>query len=406
MTRPPPAPMISVDEGKARIAALINPVDTETVPLSAAGGRVLRAPVEARRNQPPFAASAMDGYAIRQADLVVGGQLDVIGEIAAGSHETRPIGPGQAMRIFTGAPMPDGADYVLIQEDADRVTDAQGDRITIRADHDTTPYVRPAGGDFAVGHRIASPQKLGPSEIGLIAAMNVPDVTVSRRPVVALIATGDELIWPGETPRKDQIVASNNFALKAMFDAQGADARLLPIAGDTTSSLRAVFDLAADADLIVTMGGASVGDHDLVQTVATDRGLDLSFYKMAMRPGKPLMAGRMGDAVMIGLPGNPVSSIVCAHIFVKPAIDALLGLGFTPTPIQKVVLARDIGPNGPREHYLRATVAPRDGILHCTPHARQDSSLLSVLSASNALMIRPANDPAQTAGSEVAVTFL
>ena len=396
--------MISVAEGRDRIAALMEPVGTEIIPLAEAAGRVLRAPVRAERDQPPFAASAMDGYAIRHADLAAGATLRVTGAIAAGHYQPSRIGPGEAMRIFTGAPLPDGADHILIQEDTAPATGR--DQITISPGHETQSYVRPAGGDFRAGHEIPAPRRIGTAEIGLFAAMNAPRITVSRRPVVALIATGDELVWPGDTPRPDQIIASNNFALKAMFEAQGAEARLLPIAADRPDALMAVFDLCGDADLIVTMGGASVGDHDLVQSVARDRGLDLSFYKMAMRPGKPLMAGRMGRIPMIGLPGNPVSSIVCAHVFVRPAIDALLGLGYTDLDIRDASLATPLGANGPRAHYMRATVTMRDGTPHCTPHPRQDSALLSVLAASNALLIRDPNAPAAAPGDPVKISYI
>ena len=226
--------MISVAEAEERIASLVSPVGTERIPLSEAGGRVLRAPVRATRPQPPFAASAMDGYAIRSTDKVPGRTLRVIGEVAAGEMPPASVADGEAMRIFTGAPVPDGADAILIQEDAERT----GDQITVRDPLDTAAYIRPAGGDFPEGFTLDAPRRLNPADIALLAAMNAPEIEVSRKPVVAILATGNELVWPGETPRPDQIIASNNFGLKAMVEAAGATARLLPIAPDTKGGPR------------------------------------------------------------------------------------------------------------------------------------------------------------------------
>lgn len=394
--------MLTVEEAQARIAELIEPVETELVSLANAGGRVLRASAQAHRAQPPFAASAMDGYAVRFDDVSDGAQLRVVGEIAAGHSQPISLKRGEAARIFTGAPLPEGADHILIQEDTKR----DGDTITVQPNFDAHHYVRPAGGDFPAGFELPAPRRLTASDVALLAAMNAPEVSVARKPIVAIIPTGDELVWPREFPRGDQIVASNNFGLKAMLDADGADTRLLPIAKDTPEALRETFALADGADLIVTLGGASVGDHDLVQGVAVDQGLDLSFYKLAMRPGKPLMAGRLGKTPMIGLPGNPVSSMVCAHVFLRPALRSLLGLGYVTEPVHNAVLSRNLGANGPRAHYMRSIIEKTDEGWTCTPNERQDSSLLSVLSASNGLMIRPAQDPARNAGDTVSFMFL
>ncbi|MDJ0825151.1 MAG: molybdopterin molybdotransferase MoeA [Rhodobacter sp.] len=382
--------MISVDEALAHVFALSRPMPAETVPLAEAAGRVLLDPATALRDQPPFAASAMDGYAVRDQDVSSGATLTVIGEAAAGHRFAAAVGPGQAVRIFTGAPVPDGADRVVIQEDVKR----DGDTITLTDDLDTARHIRPAGGDFTAGAEMPAPKRLRPADLALLAAMNVAEVAVARRPVVALIATGDELVMPGETPSPDQIIASNSFGLKAMAEAAGAEVRLLPIARDSEASLRIGFDLAAGADLIVTIGGASVGDHDLVAPVADALGMERSFYKIAMRPGKPLMAGRLGDSAMLGLPGNPVSSMVCGTIFMIPLIQAMLGLGCHRAPRKQAPLAVDIATNGPREHYMRATLGP-DGL---TPFDRQDSSLLSVLGVADALLIRPVGDGARKAG--------
>jgi molybdopterin molybdotransferase len=291
---------------------------------------------------------------------------------------------------------------IVIQEDATRA----GDAITLGTDRDAGPYIRPAGDDFAVGHRLDAPRRLSPGDVALLAAMGAERVAVARRPVVALIPTGDELVTPGETPGPDQILSSNNFGLKAMLEAAGAEARLLPIARDTPESLHAVLDLAGDADLIVTLGGASVGDFDLVQKTAVDHGLALDFYKVALRPGKPLMAGRMGGRPLIGLPGNPVSAMVCGRLFVVPAVNLMLGLGGEPPARNPAALGRDLEPNGPRTHFMRARVEATAGGWRCTPFVRQDSALLSVLSEANALMVRPPREAARQAGDEVEFIWL
>jgi len=385
--------MITVAEALGRIFALCEEMGTEEVPLAQAAGRVLAAPVVARRDQPPFRASVMDGYALRGAEAAVGARFRIIGEAPAGRAFSGRVGVGEAVRIFTGAPLPEGADHVVIQEDVAR----EGDRITLTEGLDMKPNVREAGTDFRAGDRVEAPRRLGPADLALIAAMNVPRVTVRRRPMVAILPTGDELVMPGGAPRPDQIVASNAFALKAMVEAEGAEARMLPIAGDTAESLAAAFRLAEGADLLLTIGGASVGDHDLVGAVAETRGVERAFYKVAMRPGKPLMAGRAGQMMMIGLPGNPVSSIVCGLLFVLPALRAMLGLGHGPAPRLTAPLAAPLEANGPREHYMRAVL--EDGWLTAMPS--QDSSLLGILSRSNALIVRPVGDGARAAGETV-----
>ena len=386
--------MISVDEALGHVLALLSPLDDETVPLARAAGRVLAEDIVAMRAQPPFDASVMDGYAVRDADVAPGATLTVIGEAAAGHRFHGAVAPGEAVRIFTGAPMPEGADRVVIQEDVERA----GERVLLKANIESSRYIRPLGTDFHVGDRIVEGRRMTPADVALAASMNVPAVRVTRKPVVALIATGDELVIPGETPGPDQIIASNAFGLAAVLEDEGAEVRRLPIAQDNRASLEACFALARGADLVVTIGGASVGDHDLVGEVAAGLGLDRSFYKVAMRPGKPLMAGRLMDMPMIGLPGNPVSSMVCGHIFLRPAIRALLGLAAGALPRERAALAGDVGPNGPREHYMRARATPEGGVRVLE---RQDSSLLSVLSAADALVVRPPHDPARKAGESV-----
>jgi molybdopterin molybdotransferase len=385
--------MITVEEALRHLFTLVSPLEPETVPLAEAGGRVLAKGAQARRDQPPFAASSMDGYAINGKGLCIGDRFDVIGEAAAGHGFAGEVGIGQTVRIFTGAPVPKGADRIVMQEDITR----EADRITVTGASSDNTHIRPQGSDFRVGDRIDAPRRLSPPDIALLAAMNVAEVTVRRHPRVALISTGDELVMPGDDPGPDQIIASNTYGLKAMLDAAGAKARILPIARDTKRSLETAFELAQGADLVVTIGGASVGDHDLVGAVAADLGMERAFYKVAMRPGKPLMAGRMGQAAMLGLPGNPVSAMVCGHVFLLPMIRVMLGLGARPAPRLRARLTCDMETGGPREHYMRAEAA--DGRI--TPEPRQDSALLSVLARANALMIRPAGDGPRRAGDEM-----
>ncbi|MFN4129946.1 MAG: molybdopterin molybdotransferase MoeA [Paracoccaceae bacterium] len=389
--------MISVEEALSHCLALVAPLPVEPVTLALACGRYMPQPAIASRDQPPFAASAMDGYAV-QGDPAAGDRFTVVGEAGAGHAWQGTLGPLQAARIFTGAPLPDGATRVIIQEDVTR----DGDIITVQAGADSGPHIRPAGQDFRIGDAL-SPRLLRPNDLALLASMNIALVPVSRRPVVAIIATGDELVMPGEVPGPDQIIASNSFTLKALAEEAGADVRLLPIARDTVESLTYVLGLAEGADVIVTTGGASVGDHDLVAQVAQSLGLQRAFWKIAMRPGKPLMAGRMGHAAMLGLPGNPVSSVVCAHLFLLPMIRALIGLpqqALAPRPCS-ALLTQDVGPTGPRAHYMRATLGEGENLPLITPCDRQDSSLLSVLSAADALLIRPLGDGPRRAGDVV-----
>ena len=384
--------MISVEEALASVLSLVRTVEAEAVPLRAAAGRVLAEPVVAARDQPPFAASAMDGYAARSADAAPGAALRVVGEAAAGRPFEGRVGPGEAVRIFTGAPVPEGADRIVIQEDVER----RGDRAVVGEGLDPGPHIRPAGGDFAAGARIEAPALLTPERIALAAAMGCAAPRVARRPVVALMATGDELVPPGEPPGPGQVVASNAYGLAAMAEAAGAEARLLPIARDDRASLEMGFALARGSDLLVTIGGASVGDHDLVAPVARDLGVALSFHRVAMRPGKPLMAGRLAAMALLGLPGNPVSALVCGRVFMVPAIRRMLGLDPRERTLS-LPLAEPLEPNGPRRHYMRARRL--DGGVAAA--ARQDSSLLSVLASADLLILRAPRDPARPAGHRV-----
>ncbi|MFC3059378.1 molybdopterin molybdotransferase MoeA [Paenirhodobacter populi] len=389
--------MISTREALRRVCDLVEPCGVETVPLRAACGRVMAAPAVARLTQPPFDASAMDGYWVARADYTPGARLPIVGEAAAGRGFDGLPPAGTTVRIFTGAPCPAPGGVVIMQENITR----EGDAIILPAALPEADNIRPRGQDFAEGMEYRPAHPLTPRDLGLLAAMNVAEVQVHRRPVVAVIATGDELVQPGETPAPDQIVCSNNVMLAAIAEQAGAEVRILPIARDTEESLRFTFGLAAGSDLIVTSGGASVGDHDLVGKVAADLGMERSFWKIAMRPGKPLMAGRMGNSVLLGLPGNPVSAAVCAQLFLVPMIRKMCG---QPAPIQEprhAELAVDLGPTGPRRHYMRARLEPGDPLPRIVPYDSQDSARLRILAEADVLLIRPKDDGPIQAGEIV-----
>ncbi|WP_171121551.1 MULTISPECIES: gephyrin-like molybdotransferase Glp [unclassified Ruegeria] len=385
--------MITVEDARAMLFDLVEQQPIETVPLAQADGRVLAQDIAATRDQPPFAASSMDGYAVKSSEVEPHAMFKIVGESAAGRRYEGQVGAGQAVRIFTGAPVPEGADFVVIQEDTER----REDLLTITDNPGAKDNIRPSGADFKAGTKITSPRLLRPEDLALMAAMNVAVVPVARKPSVALISTGDELVMPGEVPGPDQIIASNTFGLKALLEKAGADVRILPIARDTISSLEAAFGLAQGADLVVTIGGASVGDYDLVSEASTGLGMERSFYKIRMRPGKPLMAGRLGDKPMVGLPGNPVSAMVCGYLFLAPMVFRMLGIEQAVPSFRNAALTAPLTENGPREHYMRA-VLDETGIRACDD---QDSSLLSVLAHANALLVRDPNDPARAAGEIV-----
>ena len=391
--------MITVEQALSHILNLVDPLDMEMVSLNQAAGRILAKDAVACRDQPPFASSAMDGYAVKSEDMSDGAILNIIGESAAGSRFDGIVTSGSAVRIFTGAPVPEGADQILIQEDCTFLNKT----IIVNKNLDTNFYIRSSGGDFKVGSIISAPLKLGPSEISLLASMNIPNITVYRKPIIALIATGDELVSVGETPNRDQIISSNNHGLKALIEAAGGIARLLPIARDTREELQTVLGLCIDVDMIVTLGGASVGDYDLVHSVAEDMGMNTSFYKVSMRPGKPLMAGKLNGIPIVGLPGNPVSALVCGTVFITPAINAMLGKHKGSTPAYNAILNTDLPKNGLRTHYMRAVTNLKDGDLMVSVFEYQDSSLLSILSKATALVIRPQNDSAKVKGDKVKI---
>lgn len=371
----------------------------EQVALDQACGRVLARDLKALRTQPPEAMSAMDGYAVRSADAVLGARLKVIGEVAAGRPFARAVAAGEAVRIFTGGVVPPGADAVVIQEDTTR----DGETIVVNEASKAGRHVRRAGLDFAEGDVLLRKGRLlSDRDLALAAAMNHPTLPVHRKPKVALLATGDELVMPGGKPVEGQIVYSSGYALRALALREGAEIIDLGIARDTldatTRPIRAA--IAAGADILATTGGASVGEHDLVKRALEAEGIEIAFWRIAMRPGKPMMHGRRGSLRVLGLPGNPVSSYVCAMLFLVPLIRALSGrIDVEPRPI-KAVLGRDLAANDQREDYLRATLEERaDAPPIATPLGVQDSSLQANLAFSQALIIRPAHAPAISSGA-------
>jgi molybdopterin molybdotransferase len=396
--------LIPVAEALDRVIAMTSVVSqVETVRLSDAVGRVLAAPITAERDQPPFPASAMDGYAVRAADLATpNATLHVIGESRAGRRFAGVLGGGTAVRIFTGAPVPEGADTILIQENA---TLCDG---SLRP-HGPEPagrFVRAAGFDFSTGERFFDAgHRVSPKDLSLLAALGQATVRVRRRPRIALLATGDELVPPGITPGPDQIIASSDVAIAAMVTAWGGDPIALGIAGD---SLEAIADgharaEAAAADVLITLGGASVGDYDLIQPALAPRGLAVAFWRIAMRPGKPLMAGKVGGQSLLGLPGNPASAMVCAMLFLRPMIEAMLGM---PEPARDRTVAAfttaALPANDQRQDYLRAVItADDDAPMRVTALPRQDSSLTSIFAKADGLIVRAPFAEARPAGAPV-----
>ena len=399
--------LMPVADALAAILDGSQPMPEEMVALEAAYHRVLARDIAAKRTQPPQAMSAMDGYAVRASDAAkVNTRLKVIGEVAAGRPFDRAIGAGEAARIFTGGVIPDGADAVVIQED----TIADGNTITITEAATPGRNVRPAGVDFSAGDvLLKAGTRLSDRDLALAASMNYPELPVRRRPRLALLATGDELVMPGITPGPGQIVYSNGYALRALARAEGADTVDLGVAADTVGATTAGIRRARElgADILVTTGGASVGDHDLVKTSLEAEGVKMAFWKIAMRPGKPMMHGRLGAMRVVGVPGNPVSSYVCTMLFVVPLIRALSGRKNIHHVRETALLGRDIGANDQREDYLRARLAEReDGTLIATPVTKQDSSLLANLAAAQALLIRAPFAPAAKAGAPVEILRL
>jgi molybdopterin molybdotransferase len=392
--------MIPVEEARERLLATLVPLGSEQIPVSEALGRVLAEDVAARRTQPPVALSAMDGYAVRAADVAqIPARLRVVGAAPAGKSYDKSVGAGEAVRIFTGAPMPAGADAVVIQEDTDR----DGDVVIVKESSAVGRHVRDAGLDFREGQvKLTAGRRLTVRDVGLAAAMNRPWLRVRRRPRVAILPTGDEIVLPGDPVGPNQIVSSNSFALAALVQACGGIPVALPIAPDEAGALQDIAGAATGIDLLVTTGGASVGEHDLIRDALGETGLVLDFWQIAMRPGKPLMVGKFRGTPMIGLPGNPVSTIVCSLLFLKPAIEKLSGLEPRRPVLHKGRLLAPLKANDRRQDYLRASLkCLPDGALEVTPFNTQDSSMMSLLAAADCLIVRAPHAPAVIAGDPV-----
>jgi molybdopterin molybdotransferase len=400
--------LLPVEDALARLLAAAHPIgDTEELSLHEAHGRVLAADLTARLTQPPFNASAMDGYALRAEDAAeIGSVLTVIGESAAGHGFSGTVSAGQAVRIFTGAPVPDGADSILLQEDADKLDDGR-----IRTQFAVTHgrHVRPRGQDFAEGDTaLSAGLRLDFTHLTLAAAMNHATVPVYRRPRIAILATGDELVTPGGKPGPSQIIGSNTFGIAALVRDNGAEVIDLGIVPDNRGLLRGAVERARalGVDVLVTLGGASVGDHDLVQSTLVAAGMELDFWRIAMRPGKPLMVGRLDGMQVLGLPGNPVSSLVCGLLFLEPLL-CKLGHRRPRRRMAQARLQTALPANDKRQDYVRAKLTLQDdGIPSVESFGKQDSSMMRIFSQSDCLIVRPPHAPAAEAGEIVPVMLL
>jgi molybdopterin molybdotransferase len=396
--------MISVEEARGRILDAVRPTRAEVVALPDAWSRVTAEGILARLTQPPSDVSAMDGYALRAVDGVLNATLSVIGAAPAGHPFDGQVGSGQTVRLFTGSVIPSGADSILLQEDATR----DGDSVHVNEAVVAGRHIRQKGQDFAAGEVvIPAGRRLTARDIGLAAAANYPWLSVHRRPRAAILATGDEIAMPGEPIPPGGIVSSNSHALAALVKAAGGEPIILPVAGDDRSAIGAVADSVAGMDILVTTGGASVGDHDLVMAALKARGMTLNFWQIAMRPGKPLLFGQLGSTPVLGLPGNPVSAIVCAILFLMPALARLSGLPGAPPAVSTAILGAPVKQNDRRADHMRATVSTDSaGRLVATPFAMQDSSLLRRLALADALVLRAPHAPALPEGAEVSIIRL
>jgi molybdopterin molybdotransferase len=394
--------VISVEEALARLLALVDILPPEQVALTDGLGRVLAEDVAARRTQPPFAVSAMDGYAVRADDLGrIPAELQIVAEIPAGAGFGGHIGPGEAARIFTGAPMPAGTDAVVIQEDTER----SGDRVRVLEAAPRGRYVRREGLDFAAGEvLLRAGRRLTARDIGLAAAMNRPWLFVRRRPRIGILSTGDEIVMPGDPIGPHQIVSSNSLALAAIVAACSGVAVSVGNAPDNPEALRRIAAATRGVDLLVTTGGASVGEHDLVRDALAADGFELDFWQIAMRPGKPLMVGRYRGTPMLGLPGNPVSSFVCSMLFLVPAMARLSGVDAAENMAGTARLGAPVAANDRRQDYLRARLSRgADGIEEVSPFEIQDSSMMRLLADADCLIVRPPHAVPAAAGETVPI---
>ncbi len=395
--------MISVEEARARILAAFAATGGETVALSEAVGRVSAAPIVARLTQPPADVSAMDGYAVRAADGVAGARLRLIGSAPAGHPFAGAIGPGESVRIFTGSIVPAGGEAVLLQEDAAEA----GGMVEVREAVRPGQHIRRQGQDFRAGDVvIPAAKRLTPRDIGLAAAANHPWLAVHRAPRVAILATGDEIALPGEPIPPGGIVSSNAHALAALVRQHGGVAVILPIAPDDAAAIAGAAAGVGGFDLLLTTGGASVGAHDLVQPALAACGMVVDFWRIAMRPGKPLMFGRLGATPVLGLPGNPVSAFICAVLFLLPALTRLRGLADAPLPRWTARSGTALRANDRRFDFLRARLEHRPDGLVASAFASQDSAVQSLLAQADALILRPPHAPALEAGGEVEIIRL
>lgn len=378
--------LLSVDDALALVLEGLEPLEVEMVPIADAYGRVLARPLAAKLTQPPFDCSAMDGYAVRGADVAtLPATLELAGEAAAGARFTGELRPGQTVRIFTGAPVPAGADVIVIQEYAEQ----RDGRVVVKS-VDPGRHIRPRGQDFLEGEiQLTEGTLLGARALVLAASMNHAVVPVRRKPQVAILATGDELVPPGSRLGSDEIVASVGYGLAALVDSHGGEAVPLGIAKDDPESIAMLAGTGAGAHILLTVGGASVGERDLVVSALKGIGLSLDFAKVAMRPGKPVFYGRLGSQRLLGVPGNPVSAMICSMVFLVPMLRALLGVREDKLPRPEAVLGTDLPPNGPRQHYLRAVSTWReDGTRVVHPLRSQDSSLVAALAKADCLVVQ------------------
>ncbi|HYJ58437.1 MAG TPA: gephyrin-like molybdotransferase Glp [Methyloceanibacter sp.] len=396
--------LLSVAEALACVTEGIVPLEAERVALDQAVGRVLAEDLAATLTQPPFDASAMDGYAVRAKDVAaLPAKLKLVGHSSAGAGFKGRVSQGEAVRIFTGAPVPDGADTIVIQEEA---VEASG-IVTVK-DAEPGRHIRPRGQDFGQGELLLSAgTRLGARALMLAAAMNHAELSVRRKPKVAILATGDEVVPPGSELGADQIVSSVPSGLAALIEDQGGDPMRLGIAKDDAESIVTLARSGSAADILLTIGGASVGERDLVASALKSEGLELEFWKVAMRPGKPLLYGRLGSQRVLGLPGNPVSALICAHVFLKPMLSKMLGLAVRERPMPEAILGAAIEANGEREHYVRAVSTWReDGTRVVSSLPSQDSSLLAALANADCLIVRQPRAPALGPGAKVSIVPL
>lgn len=389
--------MRSVGSALQAILEMVEPTAVERTPLRQCAGRVLHGDLEARISHPAAAVSSMDGYAVKAENASTGSWLRVVGRCPAGQQPESALERGEALRLFTGSLLPEGADAVAPQE----TVETEGDHVRLQEPVTSGSYVRPEGLDFRSGETLLrGPRRLTPEDLALAAAMNHPELPVASKPRVAILATGDELVLPGKEPGPAQVVASTGYGLAALIENRGAQVELLPPANDDIDVIRGRLR-ERRAEFFVTLGGASVGSHDIVGQILAREDLQLAFQGVAMRPGKPTLAGRLGSAVFIGLPGNPVSALVCAYVFLLPALDAALGLPSGPTKRLSAPLGRPVPASGRRDHYMRARLTAQDGRLRCDPFGEQDSSILRNLARADVLAIQPAGSPALAAGDSI-----